>query len=531
MKRVWNVVVLSFIFALVLSEVCYADNPVVQSIYTADPAPMVYDEKVYLYTGHDQNTATTNYKMLDWRCYSSTDMVNWTDNGSVLDVTAFKWARQDQDANAAQVIYRNGKFYYYVAVSCTLAGKGGIGIGVAVSDSPTGPFLDAIGKPLITNDMTTYASHSWDDLDPTVFIDDDGQAYLYWGNNACYYAKLNNDMISLKGSISAVSLTKEAFGPDYEEAPWIYKRNGLYYLIYASGFPECIAYSTSTSPTGPWTYRGIVMPKQGSCSTNHSGVIDYKGNSYFFYHDASLPGGGNYKRCARIEKFTYNADGTIPTFNMTSGGVVKGVSNLNPYLQTEAETICWESGVATEKCSEGGMDVENIENGDWIKVEGVDFSSGAVSFDARVASATNGGKIELRLDSSTGTLIGTCGVQGTGGGQNWTTKSCNITGATGVHDLYLQFTGGSGNLFNINWWKFNVATPKIKFGDLDGNGDVNAIDFALMKQYLLGSITKFPSADGAAAADLDTSGKIDPLDFVLMKKYLLGLITMFPADA
>lgn len=432
---------------------CFADNPVVQTTYTADPAPLVYNNTVYLYTGHDLDTATTGYKMNDWKCYSSTDMVNWTDRGSVLSVTTFKWASQTDNANASQVIYRNGRFYYYVSVYDTK--NGGISIGVAVASSPTGPFKDAIGSALVTNAMTTYASHSWDNLDPTVFIDDDGQAYLYWGNNACYYAKLNSDMISLKGSVTAIPLTTTAFGQDYEEAPWVYKRGGKYYLIYASGFPERIAYSTSTSPTGPWTYQGIVMAREGTCSTNHPGIIDFNNNSYFFYHNANITGGGNYKRAVCVEKFKYNTDGTIPTFKMTTTGV-SSISNLDPYVQTEAETICWETGVKTETCSEGGMAVCQIENGDYIKVKSVSFgASGAKSFDARVAaSTTSGGKIELRLDSPTGTLVGTCIVSGTGGA--WATKSCTVSGATGVHDLYLKFTGSGSSLFKFNWWKFNL---------------------------------------------------------------------------
>jgi hypothetical protein len=135
------------------------------------------------------------------------------------------------------------------------------------------------------------------------------------------------------------------------------------------------------------------------------------------------------------------------------------VEYLNPYIQTEAETICWSSGIETEKCSEGGMNVCNIENGDYIKVKGVDFGTGAVSFEARVASANSGGNIELRLDSPTGTLVGTCAVSGTGGWQTWTTKSCTVSGATGILDLYLKFTGGSGSLFNFNWWKFTGLDP------------------------------------------------------------------------
>ena len=515
MKKVCNIIVFSFIFSLLFSTVCYADNPIVQTIYTADPSCMVYNDTFYVYTGHDEDTIVNNfYTMNEWKCYSSTDMVNWTDNGAPLAYNTFSWAKGD--AWAAQCIYRNGKFYFYVTVTNQGGGKT---IGVAVSDSPTGPFKDALGKPLIANNGAQ-------DIDPTVFIDDDGQAYMYWGNPNPYYVKLNKDMISYSGGI--VKIAQKPSG--YIEGPYFYKRNNLYYLVYAGmgSSGENIQYATSTSPTGLWTQKGIIMNSKNSF-TNHPAVADFKGNSYFVYHTGDLTGGGSYHRSVCVDQFKYNADGTIPSIPMTQTGPTQ-LGNLNPYVKTEAETICWESGVEAEKCSEGGMNVGNIENGDWIKIKGVDFSRGAVSFDARVASATNGGNIELRLDSPTGTLVGTCAVEGTGGWQTWTTKSCKVTGATGIHDLYLKFTGGSGYLFNLNWWNFNTDIKKVKYGDVDGSGDVNAIDFALMKQYILGSITKFPSADGIAAADVDASGKIDPIDFALMKKYLLGMISKFPAE-
>ncbi|WP_438000413.1 glycoside hydrolase family 43 protein [Sorangium sp. So ce185] len=434
-------------------SVSLADNPIVQTIYTPDPAPMVHGDTVYLYTGHDEDSATDWFGMNEWRVYSSKDMVNWTDHGSPLKFSDFSWAKGD--AWAGQVIHRNGKFYYYVPVTSRSLNR--MTIGVAVSDSPTGPFKDALGKPLVAADCG--------DIDPTVLIDDDGQAYLYWGNPSSCYVKLNEDMISYQGGVVHVPMTAASFGQrtgendgrhttKYEEGPWLYKRDGLYYLVYAAGpIPEYIAYSTSSSPTGPWTYRGVIMPTEGSSFTNHAGVIDFKGNSYFFYHNGALPGGGGFHRSAAVEKFTFNPDGTIPTIRMTKEGP-PGVGNLNPYVMTEAETIAWESGVETERCSEGGVNVTSIDNGDFIKVKGVDFGTGAVSFDARVASATGGGSIELRLDSPTGTLVGTCMVQGTGGAQTWVTTSCAVDGATGIHDLYLKFTGGNGPLFNFNWWKF-----------------------------------------------------------------------------
>jgi hypothetical protein len=441
MKKVCKVVVSLLAISLFFSTECYADNPIVQTNYTADPAPMVYNGTCYLYTSHDEDNIVNNfYTMNDWRCYSSTDMQNWTDHGSPLSYNTFSWAQGD--AWAGQVINRNGKFYFYGPMTRKNAGGARV-IGVAVSDSPTGPFTDPIGKPLITN-------HGAQDIDPTVFIDDNGQAYLYWGNGNLYYVKLNQDMISYSGGIVQVS-PKPA---NFIEGPWFYKRNNLYYMVYAgmTGGSENISYATSNNPIGPWTSKGTIMGSKNSY-TNHPGVIDYKGNSYLFYHTGILPGGGSYHRSVGLEQFKYNADGTIPSIPITQKGPNQ-IGNLDPYVKTEAETICWESGVKTEKCSEGGMNVSNIENGDWIKVKGVDFGSGAASFEARVASATNGGNIEIRLDSENGKLVGTCAVSNTGGWQNWITKSCNVSGATGVHDLYLKFTGGSGSIFNFNWWKF-----------------------------------------------------------------------------
>ncbi|MBO9555887.1 family 43 glycosylhydrolase [Cellulomonas sp.] len=447
--------------ALLASAVCavallpapaQADNPIVQHIYTADPAPLVYDGRVYLYTGHDED-GSSYFTMRDWHVFSSADMVNWTDHGSPMSLATFSWA--DADAWAGQVVPRNGKFYWYVPVRQRSTGQRVIGVGVA--DSPTGPFRDAIGRPLVGNG----------EIDPTVMIDDDGQAYLYWGNPHLWYVRLNADMISYSGSPTQIPLTTAGFGTRtgdanrptlFEEGPWVYKRGGTYYNVFAARCcSEFIGYSTAPGPTGPWTYRGTVMPTQGSSFTNHPGVIDFAGGSYFFYHNGALPGGGGYTRSVAVEKFTYGADGSIPTITMTSTGAPQ-VGTLDPYVRQEAETIAWESGIETEPSTEGGMNIGWIENGDYVKVKGVAFGTGATSFSARVASATSGGRIEVRLDGTGGPVVATCTVGGTGGWQSWTTTTCPVTGATGTHDLYLRFTGGSGTLFNVNWWQFSRGT-------------------------------------------------------------------------
>ncbi|MDI1460984.1 family 43 glycosylhydrolase [Catellatospora sp. KI3] len=425
-----------------------ADNPIVQTIYTADPAPFVHNGRVYVYTGHDED-GSTNFTMREWRVYSTADMVNWTDHGVPMNLATFKWA--DANAWAGHVAYRNGKFYWYVPIR---RAGGGMAIGVGVSNSPTGPFTDALGRPLVENG----------EIDPNVFIDDDGQAYLYWGNPRLWYVRLNADMISYSGSPTQIPLTTAGYGTRtgnasrptlFEEAPWVYKRNGLYYNVFAAECcSEFIGYSTAPGPTGPWTYRGTVMPRQGGSFTNHAGIVDFNGGSYFFYHNGALAGGGGFTRSVAVEKFSYNSDGTIPTINMTTSGVPQ-VGTLNPFTRQEAETIAWGSGVETEPSSEGTQNLGYLDNGDYVKVKGVAFGSGAASFSARVASAGSGGAIELRLDSLTGPVVGTCAVSATGGYQTWTTVSCGVSGATGTRDLYLRFTGAGGGLFNLNWWQFN----------------------------------------------------------------------------
>ncbi|WP_207495886.1 glycoside hydrolase family 43 protein [Aridibaculum aurantiacum] len=288
-------------------------NPIIQHKYTADPAALVHNDTVYLYTGHDEAPRREQrYVMHDWLVFSSTDMVNWKEHPVPLTVKDFTWAKGD--AWASQVIERNGKFYWFVSIEHkTINGKA---IGVAVSDSPTGPFKDALGKALITNDMTIETKITWDDIDPSVMIDDDGQAYLFWGNTTLHYVKLKENMIEMDGPMKTIKL------PHFTEAPWIHKRNGWYYLSYAYEFPEKIAYAMSRSIDGPWVYKGIINEIAGNSNTNHQAIIDFKGKSYFIYHNGALAAdAGSFHRSVCIDYLHYNKDGTIKKIVMTSEGV------------------------------------------------------------------------------------------------------------------------------------------------------------------------------------------------------------------
>ncbi len=303
----------------------FAANPIITEEFTADPAPIVYKDKVYLYVGQDEGDGR-GYHMPRWRVYSSRDMVKWEDEGAPLEPDDFKWSTGGPTSWASHVIEKNGKFYWYI--TCDHKDVHGKAIGVAVGRSPTGPFKDAVGKALITNDMTKETRISWDDIDPAAFIDDDGQAWLFWGNQKCYYAKLKDNMIELDGKIQVI--------PDdqverFTEAPWVHKRGDLYYLTYATGFPEKIAYSTSKSITGPWQYQGLLAEGAQNSNTIHPGIIEFKGNWYFFYHSGMIQfdqgsgegknGGGSFLRSVCIDELHYNDDGTMKRVVQTSEGV------------------------------------------------------------------------------------------------------------------------------------------------------------------------------------------------------------------
>jgi beta-xylosidase len=287
-------------------------NPVIRNKFTTDPSAMVYHDTVFLYTGHDEaDPGEQQYVMHDWLCFYSTDMVRWNELSSPLRATDFKWAVDN--AWASQVIERNGKFYWYVAVKHrTIPGAA---IAVAVADHPQGPFHDARGSALISNDMTPALKSDMDDIDPTVLIDDDGQAYLFWGHGQCYYAKLKKNMTELEGPIQNVSV------PNFTEGSYISKRNGWYYLSYAYGYPEKIGYAMSQNINGPWDYKGIIAEVAGNSITNSPAIIDFKGKSYFIYHNGSLPGGGSYHRSVCVDYLYYNPDNTIKKVEMTSEGV------------------------------------------------------------------------------------------------------------------------------------------------------------------------------------------------------------------
>lgn len=313
-------------------------NPFVKYKYLGDPAALVDGKTLYLYAGHDQcPDRQERYVLNEWCILSTTDMKTWKEHSYKLKAVDFPWAKGE--AWASQTIKRGDKYYWYVtAEHKSIHGKG---IGVAVADSPTGPFIP-VEKPLVTNNMTTkYTGISWDDIDPTAIVDDDGQAYLIWGNTQLYYAKLKDNMVELDGDVMTMEIRgirmpsnpkewneeaeadKAAAGSNFfTEAPWIHKHKGWYYLTFSIGFPEKTAYAMSRSINGPWEYKGILNEVAGNCNTNHHAIVNFKGDWYFIYHNGSInTAGSSYRRSVCIDRLKYKKNGELERIQMTSEGI------------------------------------------------------------------------------------------------------------------------------------------------------------------------------------------------------------------
>ncbi|MHA6529355.1 carbohydrate-binding protein [Paenibacillus sp. BAC0078] len=470
-------------------------NPLMDHKLGADPFALVYNGRVYVYMSSDAYVYNSDGSIKDndfsalnkINVISSADMVNWTDHGAIPVAGAnnanngagiAKWASLSWAPSVAtKKINGKDKFFLYFA-------NGASGIGVLTADSPIGPWTDPLGKALVTLSTPGMSGVTWL-FDPAVLVDDDGTGYLYSGGGipntsdpasvanpkTARVLKLGADMTSIIGSASTID------APYMFEDSAIHKYNGKYYYSYCINFsgthPSAypageIGYMVSNSPMGPFTYTGHFLKNPytffGVGGNNHHAVFNFNNQWYVVYHaqtvSKAMLGDGKGYRSPHINKLVHNADGTIQEVQGNMAGIAQ-IANLNPYIRTEAETIGWNAGIATEATQATGgptsnMNVTNINNGDWIAVGNADFGSGgAKTFKANVAS-TVGGKIEIRLDSATGPLVGTLNVSSTGGAQTWKGIETAVSNATGVHNVFLVFTGtGTSNLFNLDYWQFS----------------------------------------------------------------------------
>jgi len=438
--------------------------PLFQTKYTADPSPLVVGDRLFLFTSHDASPedipdvnekSSAGFFMYDWLLWSTTDMVNWTEHGAVASLKDFPWRSRENGAWAIQTVERNGKYYLYAPLH-------GHGIGVLVADSPYGPFKDPLGKPLV------WDQSNWYDIDPSAFTDTDGQAYLYWGNPHTFYARLNEDMTSLTDSVVRLPHIKH-----YQEGPWFYKRNDKYYCAFASTCcPEALGYAMSDSPTGPWEWKNYIMRPTLRDRGNHPGICDFKGHSYVFGQNYDLMHLDTFihheRRSVSAAEITYNPDGSIQEVPYwLDQQPLKQLQWLDPFQRVEAETMAWGYGLKSAKMGikntgvvadmptstgQRNMYIYDLNDGEFIKLRGVDFGQGAKSF-AITAAATAGCTVTLRLDSQDGPVIGTVTITSTGTVEKYKSFKAKVTNASGVHDFYLCFSGTSGDT-RLDWWQF-----------------------------------------------------------------------------
>jgi len=431
---------ISVLFFLFISGLLLqAQNPISPpGVYIADPSARVWpDGKMYIYGSADEVPGTYCSKhyhvlassdLLDWQLYENS--FNTTSEGDHLSYS-------NKTLYAPDCMYRNGFYYLYYCLD-----GGGDDEGVATSKSPVGPFKNG------------QAIKGAKGIDPTVFVDDDGQAYYYWGQFSAKGAKLNSDMLTIdqSGIVNGLVTEKEHF---FHEGGYVIKRKGIYYFVYAhigrQDRATCIGYATSRSPLGPFKYGGVIIDNAGSdpeAWNNHGSLVEFKGQWYVLYHRPTHAGVSMRKAC--IEPITFLPDGSIPEVPMTSQGAGKPLDAFSP-IGAERACLLW--GNVRIRLIEGQTDNEElacIRNGDRAAWKYIDYGANASRFKVRVRSQA-GGKIDIAGDKPWSPSFGTVNVPAN---SEWTTLTCDVRNLKGVHTLWLRFYGGEGNLFDIDWFVF-----------------------------------------------------------------------------
>ena len=474
-----------------LAKIPGYSNPLIDYDFGADPFALEYNGRVYVYMTADQFEYDQNGNIIDntyskinsLHVISSADLVNWTDHGFIPVAGpngVAKWANNSwAPAIAYKQIDGQDKFFLYFC-------NGGGGIGVLEGDSPVGPFTDPLGHALIDGSTPGTQGVPWI-FDPAVMVDDDGTGYLVFGGGipagqdlnpkSARIVRLGDDMISLDCEPVMID------APCMFEDGGIHKANGKYYYTYCSnfsgnhsaveGYPGygIICYMVSDDPLGPYEYCGEILQNPstyfGVGGNNHHAIFNFQGTSYIVYHAQTLGQAMGIEkgyRSTHINEVEYYADGRIVPIQADREGISQ-LETMSPYQLTAGETIAWQAGIKVEACDQPGQGlsevnnrtVTDIQNGDWIAVAGLDFGDkGAASFTASIA-AQAGGAVELRVDSPDGTVVGTLTVPA--GDGTYQTLTCDVEGLTGVHNLFLVFTGDdqAENLMSLDTWQFTEA--------------------------------------------------------------------------
>jgi len=405
----------------------FAQNPIVPpGMYIADPSAHVWDDgQLYIYGSVDESTEY----YCSWRHHvmSTTDLIHWDITENVFSSKGDNDQVPYSDALlfAPDVMFKNGTYYMYYCQPDRRAAEG-----VATSSSPTGPFTN--GQKIDLQGI--------EEIDPCVFIDDDGQAYYIWGQFEAKIARLKPNMTEIDNTtiITDLLTEKEHY---FHEGGYMVKRNDMYYFVYAhsgrANMPTCIGYAMSDSPMGPFTYGGVIIDND-HCDpgnwNNHGSIVEFNDQWYVFYHRATH--NSNMMRKACVEPIYFNEDGTINEVEMTSQGAGPP---LNPLEKIEAERACLLHGnVRIEAISGNEEALVKIQNRDKACFKYVDFNRDISRFTARVRSAKSEGSIGVHIDQPWGKRLGTLEIP-ENEDADWIELSCEIENANDIQVLWLNF--------------------------------------------------------------------------------------------
>ena len=447
MKNLKSCALILNLILLFFTTCLLAQNPIIRDQFTADPSARVFEGKVYLYPSHDILANKSRgrigwFCMEDYHVFSSANLTDWTDHGVIVSQDKVPWVNSKSYAMwAPDCIYRNSKYYFYFPAPSkdTTVGRGFF-IGVAVSDKPYGPFTP---QPQPIKNARG--------IDPNVFIDKDGQAYLYWAARNIYVAKLKENMLELASDPKVIEGLPDK---GLKEGPYLFERNGIYYLTYphVQNVTERLEYATSNKPMGPFKVTGVIMDEKPGCWTNHQSIIKYKGQWYLFYHHNDLSPHFDKNRSVRIDSLFFNEDGTIKKVTPTLRGV--GITDASKEIQIDRYSLKSDEGVSI-----AFLDTLNTFGGwktildtakAWIQYNGVDFESNKFkSVNVRATSKT-GGILQLRLDKADGPIIAKVKIPE---GSEWTViNSPLLEHQPGMHNLVVQLE--NNNNIEIDWVKF-----------------------------------------------------------------------------
>ncbi len=444
MKNVSRLLVIVGIAGLFQAPAAWATNPLITDQFTADPTARVFEGRVYVYPSHDIReppgyTGRKNwFVMEDYHVFSSDNLTDWTDHGVILSQKDVPWADPNGFAMwAPDCVFKDGKYYFYFP---TKDKNGEKRIGVAVGDKPAGPF-----KPE-PNYMAGVVG-----IDPDVFIDKDGSAYMSWSrNDALVMAKLKPNMLEIEGEIKALdNLPKKGL----QEGPFMLERKGVYYLTYphVADRIERLEYATSSSPMGPFTWAGVFLDEsETGCWTSHHSLVEYKGQWYLFYHDRDLSPGFDKRRSIRADKLYFNEDGSIRKVVPTLRGV--GLVKADSEIQVDRYSARSGDGIAVSFLDDANPHAgwKTTFNGprSWVRFNEVDFGGGGQKSIEVRAKAGSKGVVEIRLDSEDGPVIGRVEVDAV----EWQiAKGSAKKAPAGVHDLFVM--RASGEPLELDWVK------------------------------------------------------------------------------